>query len=367
MILFAILCGTTLAVHSLESTGRPCRMARIPSGVARSLAKHGCMVKLPTCNPSVDAMKVRSRLFSSDTQLVKQLRSLTGAPMMECKKSLQLSGNSLEKAIEWLRSQGTAKISSKLEGREVTEGLVGLAISQDATRAALIKVATETDFASRSATFASLVDTIAYTTVHSGKTALIEPDDVLELLIPSNASMAQFKHVRDALDDARLTIRENLVINSAFSFEVDRARQNAILAGYVHNRSPHSIHCGASAALVELASIHEDKPAEQLKSIGKKLAMHIVAAKPKYLSPPDVPTEILEKEKDILKAQIEASGKKDQKPEVIDNIVTGKLKKFFEEVCLTMQPHMVEEGNPSVEKYLSGMGVEVKRFALLKI
>lgn len=349
-------------------------MVGIPSSLTRSLTKRGCIfnhastsIQKASYNLSVDAIKVRSRSFSSDTQLVKQLRSLTGAPMMECKKSLQLSGNNLEKAIEWLRSQGTAKISSKLEGREVTEGMVGLAISKDATRAAMVKIATETDFASRSAIFASLVDTIAYTTMHCGKTTSIEPGDVLDLSIPSDAPMPQFKYVRDALDDAKLTIRENLVINSAFFFEADTVGQNTILAGYVHNRSPHSINCGASAALVEVASLHEAKPSENLRSIGKKLAMHIVAARPKYLSPPDVPTDILEKEKDILRAQIAASGKKNQKPEVIDTIVAGRLKKFFEEVSLTMQPHMVEEGNPTVEKYLSEMGVEVKRFALLTI
>mmetsp|Transcript_28241 Transcript_28241/g.40442 ORF Transcript_28241/g.40442 Transcript_28241/m.40442 type:complete len:340 (+) Transcript_28241:43-1062(+) len=306
---------------------------------------------------------------SSSAQLVKQLRSMTGAPMMECKKSLQATGgNDIEKAMEYMRTHGTAKLSTKLQGREASEGMVGLMISSDGKKAALVQVATETDFASRSETFATLVEAIASASMHhDNKTNKVEDmEEILSLSIPSGLS--KFNLVKDAMDDAKLSLRENLMISSVQTFDTT-TDPSSVLVGYVHNRSPHSNHLGASAALVEMVSAEwKDAPSvEQIRDVGKKLAMHIVAAKPKYLSPTDVPADVLEKEKEILKMQIETSGKKDQKPEVVENIITGRLNKFFEDVCLTNQTHMVEEGNPVVAKYLSKLGLHVKRFELVKI
>ena len=311
-----------------------------------------------------------ARHFSSAAslvQLVKDLRAMTGAPMMECKKALQESENDLQKATEWLRSHGSAKLSSKLEGRETSEGMVGLLVSPDASRAALVKVSSETDFASRSETFASLMETIAFATICYGQSGTVDVESVLSLAIPSEAPLSHFKSVKEALEDTKLAIRENLSISSARAFTTDEGPLS-VLAGYVHNRSPHSLNAGTAAAVVQLSSTDDrSKSIEQLQEIGKKLAMHIVAAKPKYLSPEDVPADVLEKEKEILKEQIATSGKKDQKPEVIEKIITGRLNKFYEDVCLTHQPHMVEEGNPIVSKYLNGLGLKVKQFELVLV
>ena len=307
---------------------------------------------------------------SSSAQLVKQLRSMTGAPMMECKKSLEATGGKdIEKAMEYMRTHGTAKLSTKLQGREASEGMVGLMISSDGKKAVLVQVSTETDFASRSETFATLVEAIASASMHHGNDKTnMNMDDILSLSIPSEG-LSKWNRIRDAMDDAKLSLRENLMISSVQTVDTT-TDPSSLLVGYVHNRSPHSNHLGTSAALVEIVSAEwKDAPSsvEQIRDIGKKLAMHIVAAKPKYLSPTDVPADVLEKEKEILKIQIETSGKKNQKPEVVENIIAGRMNKFLEDVCLTNQTHMVEEGNPVIAKYLQNLGLHVKRFELVII
>merc|ERR1711862_507216 len=107
-----------------------------------------------------------------------------------------------------------------------------------------------------------------------------------------------------------------------------------------------------------------------IKEIGKKLAMHIVAAKPKYLNPENVPKEIVDKEKEILQAQISnlPSNQKNKKPkDIIEKIINGKLNKFYQEICLTKQLHMLEEKNPVIEKYLKKNGLKVIDYKYLSI
>jgi len=128
-----------------------------------------------------------------------------------------------------------------------------------------------------------------------------------------------------------------------------RDRTESVLTGYVHGRIPGSDCAGTSAAVVEIAKVDDSSKAtrEEMVDAGKKLAMHVVAAKPTYLNPDAVPADVLEKEKAILMEQMADSGKP---ADILEKIVTGRMRKFYEGVCSTDQAHMVEEGNPKVSK-----------------
>eukprot|EP00804_Cyclotella_cryptica_P012795 CCRYP_010548-RA/>CCRYP_010548-RA protein AED:0.23 eAED:0.23 QI:76/1/1/1/1/1/2/1541/397 len=286
---------------------------------------------------------------------VKQLRLQTGAPMMECKKALSSSDGDLAKAMEWLRKHGTQKASAKVTGREAPEGLVGIRVEKDA--ASLVKVASETDFASRSETFSGFVQEVA----DAAAVASCEPDndgqlvDVTSFL--STSTNDSGKSLSECLNDVILSIRENIQVDS---ISLMKASTNSVLGGYVHNRIA-GTNCGSAAAIVELQSL-SDKGVEKADETAKKLAMHVVAARPLYLNPESVPTDILEKEKDILMAKMVDTNKP---PEILDKIISGQLRKFYEQICLTEQSHMVEEGNPKVGNFLKGLGMEVKNFKFM--
>jgi elongation factor Ts len=137
-----------------------------------------------------------------------------------------------------------------------------------------------------------------------------------------------------------------------------------VLVGYVHNRVDNAVAAGTAAAVVELVPLKEAVTEETLQTAGKKLAMHIVASRPAYLTVADVPADVLDKEKEILTKQIGDSGKP---AAIVEKIVQGKLRKFYESVCLTEQAHMIEEGNPNIAKCLAEQGIAVKRFEALSI
>lgn len=295
--------------------------------------------------------------------LVKELRLKTGAPMIECKKALEASENDLSEAMEWLRKYSLSKVSSKLENRVSDMGLVGLATSDDGS-AALIKVSSETDFASRSATFSKLVQDVASTALG------LKPSDdgntsLSDLLLNMKVEQNENQTVQKYLEDATLSIRENLQLKEV---ELVLPTKNSYIMGYVHGKVPDYDCVGTSAALVELVAMKDDTNVDQVKEIGKKLAMHIVAAKPKYLNPESVPKELVDKEKEILQVQISAMpGNKSKPPEILEKIINGKLNKFYQEICLSKQLHMLEEKNPMIEKYLLSHGFKVKSYKYISI
>lgn len=285
--------------------------------------------------------------------MLKDLRAQSGAPIVECKKALEHAGDDMQAAMEWLREHGAAKASSKLQGRETTEGLVGLKVSADGKSAALVKVASETDFAGRSAQFVSLVGHVASATLESGADGVLSEDAIL-------AASSEGKSVKDVMDEAIVAIRENLSVPDAKKLE----SQDGIVVGYVHNKIDSS-DAGTAAAVVEVAPVAGTSVSEDvLQSAGKKIAMHIVAARPLYLSPASVPAEEVEKETDILTKQMEESGKP---AAIVEKIVTGRMQKFYAGVCLTEQEHMIEQDNPKISKVLKDLGIELKRFETLSI
>lgn len=226
----------------------------------------------------------------STAAAVKKLRAQTGAPMMECKKALsspEVDGD-LQKAMEWLRKHGTQKASAKVTGREAPEGLVGICIGDNA--ASVVRVASETDFASRSETFTAFVQEVA--------DAAVKNEEVTDVpVFLSRAENKSGKSLNESLNDVILSIRENIQVDS---ISVMRASSNSILGGYVHNRVAGST-CGSAAAIVQLQA---DKEVSGAEETAKKLAMHVVAAKPTYLNPDSVPEDVIKKEKEILMEKV---------------------------------------------------------------
>lgn len=241
-------------------------------------------------------------------QLIKDLRAQSGAPIGECKKALQSSDNDIQEAMDWLRQHGAAKASAKAQGRDASEGLVGLRVVDDGSSAALVQISSETDFASRSGAFVNLVThaadaTLSQTSVIKGN---VEQDVVM-------ASEYMEKSVKDAMDEAVVAIRENLGISSAMRLASD---QGGRFVGYVHGKVDGSPVAGTAAAVVHVVG---DVSEEALEDTGKKLAMHVVAAKPLYLTPDDVPEDVLNKEKEILTQQV------------------GHISPFLVAVCVTVE------------------------------
>ena len=286
---------------------------------------------------------------SSNMDLLKKLRHQTGAPVVDCKKALAATSNEVSAAVDWLREHGVAKVSAKVAGRATTEGLVALHVSATGATAALVRVASETDFASRSPNFVRLIQAVAAATLQEGEVAAIQNETV-----------------KAELDDAMVAIRENLSIAKAVQWQVS-SNDGCMLVGYVHNKVDSAMSdkaaVGMSAALVEVHGLNQPN-AEAMQAVGKRLAMHIVAARPTYCTPEDVPQEEVEKERAILTKQVADSGKPH---DIVAKMVEGRLRKFYEAVCLTEQEHMIEEGNPKIGSYLEKQGMTVKRFELESI
>lgn len=223
---------------------------------------------------------------------LKDLRSISGAPIVDCKKALTEAEGDLERALDWLREHGAAKASKKLSGREAEEGLVACAVSDDGKSASMVQVSSETDFAGKSEAFVRLATHIAAATLNSGSSGRLEPESLLRLESGS-------KSVQVAMEEAIVAIRENLGVASAVRMTTDEG----LLVAYVHGKVDGSSNAGSAAAIVEISG-EGVKNAEMATEVGKKLAMHIVAAKPAYLDPETIPMDILEKERAILESQV---------------------------------------------------------------
>jgi elongation factor Ts len=223
---------------------------------------------------------------------LKDLRSLSGAPIVDCKKALTETEGDLDQAMDWLRQHGAAKASQKVSGRDAEEGLVACVVAQDGKSASLVKVSSETDFAGKSPAFVNFVMHVADATLTADSDSMLEPQSVLALESDS-------KSVQTALEEAIVAIRENLGVSSAMKLTTD---DHGMLVAYVHGKAADGSNAGSAAAIVEISG--EGVDPETMRTAGKKLAMHIVAAKPLYLDPESVPSDVIEKEKEILKSQV---------------------------------------------------------------
>ena len=321
---------------------------------------------------------VRPSSFSM--KLLKELRSASGAPIVECKKALQamadekpdLSGDddeTLQAALDWLRQHGAAKASSKVADRQSVEGLVSLAVDDNHQTAVLLKVASETDFASRSSTFVQLVEQVTHATLpqkdstsHKDKAVVaLSPSEIAECTLEDDNTP---KTIQTLMDEAIVAIRENISVASVqqlFALPKDKG----VWVGYVHNRVHESPVAGTAAAAVYVVPTDNNSTVtrEDLIQAGKKLAMHVVAARPQYMTRDQVPADVVEKEEALLASQVTGN----KPPDIAKKIVQGRMGKFYEQICLLDQGHMVEEKSPPVGKFLKERGMELKDYQAMFI
>jgi elongation factor Ts len=258
--------------------------------------------------------------------LVKELREKTGAGMMDCKKALNEVAGDLEAAVDWLRKKGLAAAAKKA-GRIAAEGLVGVAT--EGTAGAVVEVNAETDFVARNEQFQSFVVNVAGAALKSG-------DDVQTL---KAAPFVSGKTLEEDLTALIATIGENMNFRRAKKLTVE----NGIVAGYVHSAIAPGL--GKIGVLVALESTGDKA---KLAEVGKQIAMHVAAANPLFLDIGSVDGNALERERAVLTEQASASGKP---AEVIEKMVVGRIRKYYEEVVLLEQVFVID-GETKITKVL---------------
>ena len=279
--------------------------------------------------------------------MVKELREMTGAGMMDCKKALNETNGNMDEAVEFLRKNGQAKAEKKAN-RIAAEGLCAV-VTKDEKTAAVVEVNSETDFVAKNETFQEFVKAVA---VQAANSDAADMDAFMAEAWNEDAS----KSVNDALVEKVAVIGENLKIRR---FEKVVAA-NGCVATYVHGG-------GRIGVIVEAETATGN---DAVKEALVNIAMQIAALNPKYVSRAEVSADYIAHEKEILLAQIMNDPKESQKPEkVINGMIEGRISKELKEVCLVDQVYVkAEDGKQTVGKYLeevskaAGTTVSVKRF-----
>jgi elongation factor Ts len=253
--------------------------------------------------------------------MVKELREKTGAGMMDCKKALAETNGDMEAAIDWLRAKGIAKADKK-SGRTAAEGLIGIASA--GTKAVVVEINSETDFVARNDAFQDLVRGVAG--------VALETDGSVEA-ISAAAYPATGKSVQETITDAIATIGENMNLRRATLLSVE----DGVVATYIHNAVADGL--GKLGVLVALKSTGDK---EALNAIGRQVAMHVAATNPLAIRAEEVDAAVAERERNVFIEQSRASGKPDN---IIEKMVEGRMRKFFEEVALLSQAFVM---NPEV-------------------
>ncbi len=258
--------------------------------------------------------------------LVKELRERTGSGMMECKKALVECDGDIEAAAELMRKSGAAKADKKA-GRVAADGAIKVSVSEDRKLAAILEINSETDFVAKDDNFQSFADQVMQAVISN------RPGSVEEL---STISLAGGQSVEEARQALIAKVGENIQVRR---FEVVEPDQT--VASYLH--------AARIGVLVE-SSVDAD--------VTRDIAMHIAAANPQFIDENSVPADYVEKEKAILIAQAESSGKP---MEIIEKMIQGRLKKFLAEITLMGQP-FVKDPDQTVQQLVSKAGGSVNRF-----
>ncbi len=275
---------------------------------------------------------------AKDVQL---LRQRTGVGMMDCKNALSEANGDMEKAIEILREKGIAKAAKKA-GRVAAEGLVVAKVKNGV--GVVVEVNSETDFVAKNSDFIDFVNSVADTILEKN------PKDLEELksLEMSNGGLT----VEKALQEKILSIGENIQIRRF-------VRMEGSLSTYVHGG-------GTIGVMIKFNTDLDGKP--EFNEYAKNVAMQVAAVSPQYLNADQVPAEVLDKEKEILKQQVINSGKPDN---IADRIVEGKINKFYKEVCLLDQQY-VKDSNLTISQYTNdvaknlGGNIEIVEFVRIE-
>ena len=265
--------------------------------------------------------------------MVKELREISGAGMMDCKKALTATEGDMDKAMEFLREKGLATAQKKAS-RIAAEGIVMLKVAEDSKKAVAVEVNAETDFVAKNEKFQAYVAQVAEQALET------EAADI-DAFLAETWKFDTTKTVNEALAGQIAVIGENMKIRRFQKVE----EENGFVASYTHMG-------GKIGVLVDVVT---DVVNDEIKEMAKNVAMQIAALNPKYTNRSEVSEEYIAHEKEILLAQIQNDPKESQKPEkVIQGMISGRINKELKEICLLDQVYVkAEDGKQSVEKYVA--------------
>ena len=266
--------------------------------------------------------------------MVKELREVSGAGMMDCKKALTNTDGDMDKAMEFLRENGLAKAAKKA-GRIAAEGLVCTNVSADGKIASMVEVNSETDFVAKNDVFREFVEQVA---AQAAETDAADIDTFMAEDWKAEAGMT----VSEKLAGMIAKIGENMNIRRFVKLTAD----DGIIVSYIH----------AAGKIGVLVKAQTDNDSEDVKECLKNVAMQIAAMSPKYVSTADVSEEYKKHELEILVAQAKNDPKNSGKPDnIIEKMVTGRLNKELKEVCLLEQEYVKAENKENVGKYVESV------------
>lgn len=266
---------------------------------------------------------------------VKELRERTGLGMMECKAALSETQGDMDAAIEWLRKKAGAKVEKK-SGRTAADGAIGVFLSPDRKLAALVEVNSETDFVAKGDDFMAFANAVA------AAAARDNPADTAAL----GASVLE-KGGTQTVAQMREALVSKLGENIAARRFARYAAATGHVASYVHGRK--------IGVVVEMTGGDE--------ALARDIAMHVAASRPECVSRNEVPADVIEKEKDVFRAQAADSGKP---PEIVEKMIQGRINKFLGEITLLGQP-FVKDPDTTVEKLLKAKNAQVVRFIRFEV
>ena len=264
--------------------------------------------------------------------LVKELREKTGAGMLDCKKALEATGGDMTGAIDWLREKGIAKASKK-ESRIAAEGLSEIII--DGNKAVILEVNSETDFVAKNDEFKNFINTVGNAILKSGATTM---EEALEL-------PTEYGKVSEYLVNLIAKIGEKI---SFRRFEYVTKNDNEVFGAYSHMG-------GRISVLTVLEGANAD--------VAKDISMHAAAMRPAYMQRSEVPEEVLNHEREIIKEQAINEGKP---ADIAEKMVNGRINKYYKEVCLLEQP-FVKDPDLTVEEFAKKNGGTVKKMVRFEV
>ena len=271
------------------------------------------------------------------SQMVKELREMTQAGMMDCKKALVEADGDMDKAVEWLREKGLAAAAKKA-GRIAAEGVVASYITDDAKVGVVVEVNCETDFVAKTDNFINFSKNVAK------HIAMANPADV-DALMAQKFVDDETKTITDLVSDATVSIGEKISIRRFARYETNKGAVESY------------IHMGGKIGVLLL--VENDNEAsistETFKTFYHDVALQIAAAKPSYVKKEEVPAENLAKEREILRAQALNEGKPEK---IVDKMVDGRIQKYYKEVCLIEQP-FVKDGDKSINQLTAEVAKEI--------
>ncbi len=270
--------------------------------------------------------------------MVKELREMTGAGMMDCTKALSATDGDMDKAVEFLREKGLATAQKKA-GRIAAEGIVMLKVTDDCKKAVAVEVNAETDFVAKNEKFQSYVAQVC-------DQAMDTSASDIDAFLAEPWKFDTTKTVNEALAGQISVIGENMKIRRFAQVE----DANGFVAAYTH----------MGGKIGVLVDVETDVVNDAIKEMGKNVAMQAAALKPLYTNRSEVPADYIEHEKEILLAQIKNDPKESQKPEkVIEGMITGRINKELKEICLMDQVYVkAEDGKQPVSKYVEQVAKE---------